>query len=61
MEIDVTGQRRVKTGGGPALSVYQEVGRKAGEPGGGARLLCFFRAAEDILKQLLPLNGKMAH
>lgn len=22
---------------------------------------CFFRAAEDVLKQLLPLNGKMAH
>lgn len=30
-------------------------------PRGGARLLCFLREDEDILKQLLPLNRKMPH
>lgn len=60
MEMGVTGQRRVKKRWATCTKCLP--GGVVGEPGGGARLFCFFfRAAEDILKQLLPLNGKMAH
>lgn len=63
--MDVTGQRRVKNAGGTRAGAV-------GSPGGGVRLLgggggacvcvCVFGAAGDVLKQLLPLNGKkIAH
>lgn len=59
MEMGVTGQRRVKKRWGTCAKCLP--GGIVGEPGGGARLFCFFRAPEDVLKQLLPLNGKIAH
>lgn len=56
----VTGQTGLK--GKTAGTLAKRIaGGTVRVPRGGARLLCFLREPEDILKQLLPLNRKVAH
>lgn len=58
-ETDGYGSDRVKNQRGTLAKPI--AGGMVSVPGGGARLLCFPREDEDILKQLLPLNRKMPH